>query len=166
MSSRSSWESKLDAPPIVPLEIFKLTCASVAWQPLLLTSYLSFGFLAYDCPHWCEPFTLFCLPPPPSFYFAVEVSTFLITLIHCMSSQKYRKGVDQFDLYLASGLGTSPDKNPKDTKCKSLVDTVLNNHFSLFFPILLLARKHHLETFESRTATTLEPLFFCCLCQR
>ena len=27
----------------------------------------------------------------------------------------YRKGVDQFDLYLASGLGTSPDKNPKET---------------------------------------------------
>src|SRR4051812_46795359 len=34
---------------------------------------------------------------------------------------KYRKGVDQFDLYLASGLGTSPDKNPKETKCETLV---------------------------------------------
>src|SRR3954463_13841105 len=39
---------------------------------------------------------------------------------------KYRKGVDQFDLYLASGLGTSPDNNPKETKCETLVDTVLN----------------------------------------
>src|SRR3954471_15270327 len=36
---------------------------------------------------------------------------------------KYRKGVDQFDLYLASGLGTSPDKNPKETKCETLVDS-------------------------------------------
>src|SRR3954468_17257751 len=43
--------------------------------------------LAYDCPHRCEPFTPFCLPPPPSFYFRLKVSTFLLTLIHCMSSQ-------------------------------------------------------------------------------
>src|SRR4051812_7914923 len=65
---------------------------------------------------------------------------------------KYRKGVDQFDLYLASGLGMSPDKNRKDTKCETLVDIVLNNRFSLFFPVPFLARKNHLETFESRTA--------------
>src|ERR1043165_3274957 len=37
------------------------------------------------------------------------------------------------NLYLASGLGTSPDKNPKETKCETLVDAVLNNHFSLSF---------------------------------
>src|SRR3954470_24069142 len=36
---------------------------------------------------------------------------------------KYRKGVDQFDLYLASGMGTSQDKNPKETKCETLVDS-------------------------------------------
>src|SRR3954465_5553515 len=49
---------------------------------------------------------------------------------------KCRKGVDQFDLYLASGLWTSPDKIPKETKCKTLVDLVLNNKkvFSLVFP--------------------------------
>ena len=49
---------------------------------------------------------------------------------------KYQKGVDQFDLYLASGLGTSPDKIPKETKCETLVDLVLNNKkFSLpYFP--------------------------------
>src|SRR3954467_15235386 len=70
---------------------------------------------------------------------------------------KCRKGVDQFDLYLASGLGTSPYKNPKDTKCETLVDIVLNNRFCLFFPVPLLARKHHLETFESRTARPLAP---------
>src|SRR3954469_11168963 len=47
---------------------------------------------------------------------------------------KYRKGVDQFDLYLASGLGTSPDKTPKETKCETLVDLVLNNKkFSLSY---------------------------------
>ena len=43
-----------------------------------------------------------------------------------MSSES-RKGVDQFDLYLASGLGTSQDKTPKETKCETLVDLVLNN---------------------------------------
>src|SRR4051812_17265880 len=42
---------------------------------------------------------------------------------------KYRKGVDQFDLYLASGLRTSPDKNPKETKCETLVDTFSQQHF-------------------------------------
>src|ERR1041385_4936251 len=36
---------------------------------------------------------------------------------------KYRKGVDQFDLYLTSGLGMSQDKNPKETKCETLVDS-------------------------------------------
>src|SRR3954466_11514049 len=51
---------------------------------------------------------------------------------------KYPMGVDQLDLYLASGLGTSPDKNPKETKCETLVDIVLNNHFSLFFPVPFL----------------------------
>src|SRR3954470_12265058 len=36
---------------------------------------------------------------------------------------KCRKGVDQFDLYLTSGLGTSLDKNPKEPKCETLVDS-------------------------------------------
>src|ERR1041385_4504957 len=35
---------------------------------------------------------------------------------------KYRKGVDEIDLYLASGLGKSQDKIPKKTKRESLVD--------------------------------------------
>src|SRR4051812_4278257 len=42
---------------------------------------------------------------------------------------KYRKGVDQFDLYLASDLGTSPDKNPKETKCETLVDSCSQQPF-------------------------------------
>ena len=41
----------------------------------------------------------------------------LLLLIHCMSAQS-RKGEDQFDLYLASGLGTSQNKIPKETKCE------------------------------------------------
>ena len=49
---------------------------------------------------------------------------------------KYRKGVDQLDLYLASGLGTSLDKIPKETKCETLVHTILNIQtvFSLVVP--------------------------------
>src|SRR3954471_17831305 len=46
---------------------------------------------------------------------------------------KYQKGVDQFDLYLASGLGTSPDKNPKETKCETLVDSCSQQLFFLSF---------------------------------
>src|SRR3954470_12712527 len=68
---------------------------------------------------------------------------------------KYRKGVDQFDFYLTSGLGMSPDKNPKETKCETLVD--ISTTFFLFLPSPLLARKHHLETFDSRTARALAP---------
>ena len=68
---------------------------------------------------------------------------------------KYRKGVDQFDLYLASGLGTSPDKNPKESKCETLVDKFSTKKFFSPFPSPLLARKHHLETFESRTERAL-----------
>src|ERR1041385_7617907 len=68
---------------------------------------------------------------------------------------KYRKGVDQFDLYLTSGLGTSPDKNPKETKCEILVDSCSQQPFFLFLPTPLLACKHHLETFESRTSRAL-----------
>src|SRR4051812_41029012 len=70
---------------------------------------------------------------------------------------KYQKGVDQFDLYLASGMGTSPDKNPKETKCETLVDSSSQQLLFYFFPSPLLARKHHLETFESRTARALAP---------
>ena len=68
------------------------------------------------------------------------------------------KGVDQFDSYLASGLGTSPDKTSKETKCETLVDLVLNNKkFSLSYSQSPLARKRHLETFESRTTRALAP---------
>src|SRR3954462_2809619 len=59
---------------------------------------------------------------------------------------KYQKGVDQFDLYLASGLGTIPNKIPKENKCETLVNLVLKNKKNLSrIPNPLLARKHHLE---------------------
>src|SRR3954465_4572255 len=48
----------------------------------------------------------------------------------------YRKGVDQFDLYLTSGLGTSLDKNPKKTKCETLVDSCSQQPFFSFFQSL------------------------------
>ena len=41
-------------------------------------------------------------------------------------SDQIQKGEDQFDLCLASGLGTSKDKIPKETKCETLEDRVLN----------------------------------------
>src|SRR3954468_1213862 len=48
---------------------------------------------------------------------------------------KYQKGVDQFELYLGSGLGTSQDKNPKETKCETLVDSCSQQLlFYLVFP--------------------------------
>src|SRR4051812_41225647 len=78
---------------------------------------------------------------------------------------KYRKGVNQFDLYLASGLGTSPDKNPKETKCETLVDIVLNNLFSLFFPVPYLHANTIWRHLSHGQRELLHPLFFCCLCQ-
>src|ERR1041385_9225768 len=71
---------------------------------------------------------------------------------------KYRKGVDQCDLYLTSGLGTSPDKNPKETNCETLVDCSSQQLFFISYShIPFLAHKHHLETFESRPARALAP---------
>ena len=58
--------------------------------------------------------------------FAIPSVNFLAYAHPLHECSKYRKGVDHFDLYLASGLGTSPDKIPKETKCEALVDTILN----------------------------------------
>ena len=73
-----------------------------------------------------------------------------------MSGQNIKKGVDKIDLYLVSGLGTSPDKNPKETKCETLVDSSQQPFFS-FFPVPCLHANTILETFESRTARALVP---------
>ena len=53
---------------------------------------------------------------------------FLAHALPLHECSKYRKGVDQFDLYLASGLGTSPDKK---TKCETLVDSCSQQPFYL-----------------------------------
>src|ERR1041385_8157234 len=45
-------------------------------------------------------------------FFHPKYQRILLALIHCMSVQS-RKGEDQFDLYLTSGLGTSQNKIPK-----------------------------------------------------
>src|SRR3954466_6624851 len=98
-------------------ELTVALCASFALQSLLLTSYLSYGLLS-----------------PMIVLLDVSLSHLFVFLLHLFlfrrlgvnfhahahplhECSKYRKGVDQFDLYLTSGLGTSPDKNPKETKC-------------------------------------------------
>src|SRR3954470_24883771 len=79
---------------------------------------------------------------------SVKFSAYAHPLHECSN---YRKGVDQIYLYLASGLGQSQDKIPKKTKCETLVDCVLNKYIFLSYShIPFLARKNHLETFESR----------------
>src|SRR4051812_41822832 len=59
---------------------------------------------------------LFCLPPPPYSLFAILSGNSRAYAHPLHECSKYRKGVDQIDLYLASGLGTSQDKIPKRTK--------------------------------------------------
>src|SRR3954471_17280532 len=94
--------------------------------------------------------------------FAIVSVNFLAYAHPLHECSKCRKVVDQFDLYLASGLGTSPDKNPKETKCETLVDTVLNNRFSLFFPIPFLHANTIWRHSSHGQRELLHPLFFCC----
>src|SRR3954467_1221527 len=96
-------------------ELTLALCASVAWQSLLLTSYLSYGFLS-------PMIVLIDVSLSHLFVFLIPLFLFrhlgvnFIAHAHPLHEcSKYRKGVDQFDLYLVSGLGTSPDKNPKET---------------------------------------------------
>ena len=77
---------------------------------------------------------------------------------------KYRKGVDQFDLYLASGLGTSPDKNPKETKCETLVDSCSQQPFFSFFPVPCLHANTIWRHSSHGQQELLYLLFFYCLC--
>src|ERR1041385_191606 len=94
--------------------------------------------LAYDFPHCCEPFTPFLSSSSTFFLFRLLGVNFLAHAHSLHECSKYRKGVDQFDLYLASGLGTSQDKNPKETKCETLVDSSSQQLFFIsYFPIPL-----------------------------
>src|ERR1041385_2804877 len=58
----------------------------------------------------------FCLLPPPYSLFAILSVNFRAYAHSLHECSKYRKGVDQIDLYLASGLGTSQDKIPKKSE--------------------------------------------------
>src|SRR3954470_7991184 len=109
----------------------------VVWQSLLLTSYLSYGFLSpmivlidVSLSH-----TLFLSSSSTLFLVRLLGVNFLAHAYPLHECSIYRKGVDQFDLYLASGLGTSPDKNPKETKCETLVDSCSQQPFFSFFPV-------------------------------
>ena len=64
----------------------------------------------------------FYLPPPQYSLFAILSVNFLAYAHPLHECSKCRKGVDHFDLYLASGLGTIRDKIPKKTTCETLVD--------------------------------------------
>src|ERR1041384_5853789 len=91
---------------------------------LLITSYLSYVLLSP---------MIVLIDVSLSHTFLSSSSTFLLFhllgvnfLAHAHPLHErsiYRKGVDQFDLYLASGQGKSPDKNPKETKCETLVES-------------------------------------------
>jgi len=144
-SSRSSWASKLDAPPLVPLESFSahmcIRCMaiptphiiSIIWPSRLWLSSLMWAFLI-----------LF-------FFLLHHISLFAILSVNSRAyahqlheCSKYRKGVDQSDLYLASGLGTIQDKIPKKTKCETLVDWVLNA--KILFSCIYLSPFLHANT--------------------
>src|SRR3954471_17204730 len=96
-----------------------IRCMAIPTPHIISIIWLS---LAYDCPHLCEPFTPFCLPPPPYSLFAILSVNFLAYAHPLHECSKCQKGVDHFYLYLASGLGMSQDKIPKKTKCDTLVD--------------------------------------------
>src|SRR3954462_8066901 len=131
-----------------------ICCMAIPTPHIISIIWLS---LAYDCSHYCEPFMPF-LSSSSTFFLFRRLSVNFLAHAHPLHERsKYGKGVDQFDLYLASDLGTSPDKNPKDTKCETLVDSCSQQPFFSLFPSPLPSRKHHLETFESRTARTLAP---------
>src|SRR3954462_15436150 len=76
---------------------------------------------------------------------------------------KYRKGADQFDLYLASGRGKSPDNNPKETKCETLVDSCSQQPFSLSSQSLACTQtpSRDIRVTESESSCTLCSFVTC-----
>ena len=116
-SSRSSWASKLDAPPLVPLESF----FSSHVHPLYGNPYsshhifhMTFSRLWLSSLMWA--FHTFFSSFPIIILFRHLSVNFLAYAHPLHECSKSRKGVDQFDLYLTSGPGLSEDKIPKDTK--------------------------------------------------
>ena len=107
-----------------------------------------------------------CLHPPPYSLFAI-LSVYFRAYAHPLHEcSKYRKGVDQIDLYLASGLGTSQDKIPKKTKFETLVDWVLNKNtfFSYYLSPFWQANTIWRHSSHGQREL-LHLMFFCCLIQ-
>src|SRR3954467_5175954 len=121
--------------------------------------------LVYDCPHCCEPFTPFLSSSSTFFLFRLLGVNFLAHAHPLHECSKYRQGVDQFDLYLTSGLGTSQDKNPKETKCETLVDSCSQQPFFSFYPVPCLHGNTIWRHSSHGQQELLHLLFFCCLCQ-
>src|SRR3954462_10099591 len=141
-----------------------LICASVAWQSLLLTSYLSYGLLSpmivlidVSLSHLLSSSSTF-------FLFRLLGVKFLAHAHPLHECSIYRKGVDQFDLYLASGLGTSPDQNRKETKCETLVESCSQQPFLSFFPVPCLHANTIWRHSSHGQRERLHLLFFCYLC--
>ena len=105
--------------------------------------------------------TFFVFPLYHFSLFAILSVDFLAYAHPLHECSKYRKGVDHFDLYLASGLGWVKIRFQRrpSVKFSRLSSQQYKNYVLLsYIPIPFLARKHHLETFESRTARALAPL--------
>ena len=58
----------------------------------------------------------------PHHYSPCHLSANYLACAHSLHECSKSKGEDQFDLYLASGLGTIHNKIPKEIKCEVLVD--------------------------------------------
>src|ERR1043165_5794596 len=108
------------------------------------------------------------LPSSSTFFLFRRLGVNFLAHAHPLHEcSKYRKRVDQFDLYLASGLGTSPDNTSKETKCETLVDLVLNNKkFSLSYSQIPFLHANTIWRHSSHgQRELLHLMFFCCLCQ-
>src|SRR4051812_2226376 len=81
----------------------------LAFSPMIVLIYVSLSHLFVFLLHHISLFDIL----------SVNSRAYDHPLREC---SKYRKGVDQIDLYLASGPGTSQDKITKKTKCETLVD--------------------------------------------
>ena len=114
--------------PLVPLESFlahMCICCMAIPTPHIISIIWPFSRLCLSSLMWAFH-TPFWLPPLPFFLVRHLGVNFLAHAHPLHECSKCRKGVDHFDLYLASGLGMSQDKIPKKTKCETLVDWVLN----------------------------------------
>src|SRR3954462_8789691 len=112
--------SKLDALPLVLLESFLahmcIRCMAIPTPHII--SVISTMIVLMEVSLY--PLFVFLLHHISLFaILSVNFRAYAHPLHEC---SKYRKGVDQMDLYLASGPGMSQYKIPKKTKCETLVD--------------------------------------------